>query len=82
VASATSADATNDDMPDKTISKADEDSPSAIRPLFDDPDLLEEWNALADPEDRADYLEALQTVADLDEEELCSWEDVKAELGF
>jgi len=37
---------------------------------------------LEDPEDRADYLEAVQALADLDEEELTPWEDVKAELGY
>jgi hypothetical protein len=68
-------------MPDKTTVKTHEDSPSGPPPPLDDPDLLEEWTALDDPEDRADYLEAVQTLAELDEEELCSWEDVKAELG-
>lgn len=43
---------------------------------------MEEWTALENPEDRADYLDALQTLAGLEEEDLSSWEDVKAELGY
>jgi hypothetical protein len=69
-------------MPDKTTVKPDEGSTTDFRPPFDDPDLMEEWTALENPEDRADYLDALQTLAELEEEELSSWEDVKAELGY
>jgi len=69
-------------MPDKTTIRAHHVSPSASRPPYDDPDLMDEWNSLEDPEDRADYLEAVQALADLNEEELVSWEDVKAELGY
>jgi hypothetical protein len=69
-------------MPDKTTVKADEGSPANTRPPLDDPDLLKEWSALEDPEDRADYLTAAQALAELDEDELVPWEDVKAELGY
>ncbi|MGB6067234.1 MAG: hypothetical protein WBG50_20700 [Desulfomonilaceae bacterium] len=68
-------------MSDRTIAETGKNSSSDRRPPLDDPELLEELAALDDPEDRADYLEALDALADLNEEELCSWEDVKAELG-
>jgi hypothetical protein len=52
------------------------------RPDIKDPDLLREYESLETPEDRADFLEAVQTLAELDEDELVPWEDVKAELGY
>jgi len=82
VASDTTADAKANAMTDKSTVKALESSPSDLRPPFGDPDLMEEWDALDDPEDRSDYLEAVQALAELDEEELSTWEDVKTELGY
>jgi len=69
-------------MPDETDAQTDEGSPQHIHPLSDDPDLFEEWSALEDPEDRADYLEAVRALAELDEDELVPWEDAKTELGY
>jgi|GEM_PF-1075712 len=56
--------------------------PTGTHPPLDDPDLIEEWEALDDPQDRADYLEALESIEETQEEDLASWEEVKAELGF
>ena len=58
------------DIPDK-ITAARDGSSSGTLPRFDVPELLAGWSELGDPEDRADCLEALQTLAKLVEEELC-----------
>ena len=47
-----------------------------------DPKLLKEWESLTDPEDRADFLEALAALDEVERDGRVSWEELKAELGF
>jgi hypothetical protein len=51
-------------------------------PAIKDPELLKEWESLTDPDDRADFLEALAALEEVERDGTVSWEELKAELGF
>jgi hypothetical protein len=55
--------------------------PSSL-PDIKDPELLKELESLTDPDDRADFLEALAALEEVERDGTVSWEELKAELGF
>jgi hypothetical protein len=71
-------------MSKSSLKKSELEIPSRpdSMPDIKDPKLLKEWESLTDPEDRADFLEALAALDEVERDGTVSWEEVKAELGF
>jgi hypothetical protein len=69
-------------MSTKARAKKESSADAEVKRLLADPEVLAEYNALDDPEDREDLLEALRVIDQTREEEYIPWEEVKNEIGL
>lgn len=62
-------------------SQTDSESSCDTTEILRDPDLLAEYRALTDPEDKDDFLEMIHIFRKTEEENYLPLEQVKSELG-